>query len=167
MSLLQRKDLHAPLNSLAIKKLLGHLFSLESQQQAAANVVLAKGLIGTFNGDVSVATSVFSPTLTTQPFYIQDIYAMTNVVPGTGESITYDVQVFKPGGAFATVLSAPFVFGTTQPSAGSQVSFSPAQGIFIPAGSYFSVVRSAYTTGGSPTMNAATASNLVVIELSP
>lgn len=163
MSLLQRKDLHAPLNSLAIQKLLGHLNELNSPQGAAATQSVANGIISLATNPTGGAVRI-DPVMTTQNYYIYDIYAFVSKTAGAGESIVYDVQMQTPTLAFASVLTSTLTYNATS-SPDTQIKFSFANGIFVPAGSIFSVART-YTVGGGPALGAG-AQNQVVIELTP
>lgn len=147
MSTLKNKDFHSPMNSATIRKIVGHLNKIQHEQAVAA--------------DATASVFVGGGPLK-QSGVIEDIYFISSIVAGAGESMTIDV--LRNG---VSILTGVYTFNATAPNApDKQVSF---KSLLTPAGRALNVgdvitVTRDYTVGGTPTPMA---HNAVVLEIGP
>lgn len=135
MSKLAKKDLHFPLNSVALNKLAGFLLRGVSEQLVAANLVAAPMLR-------------LAPA--SQAGQFKSLYFLSGAPAAAGESMVVDVLVNG-----VSILSSTLTFDSTK-AADTQYEFAITAGKEkYNAGDIVTVTRT-YVAGGGPTMTATT-----------
>lgn len=125
-----------PFNNDTMRRLRGHIKARGTNLAVAA----------TANSNLAHHGCLF----VTEPGQIQDVYSITNVVAGAGESIVIDIEKSSDGGAtWATVLSATTTIdSTTTAKRQVQHKVDPTKRAVVPGDMLRA--KHTYTAGGTP-----------------